>query len=151
MKNISRQHFPPISGVSTTFFFSDILQIDNLWILSGLRKLQLSNNFIEKIVNLEGLTNLRELDLSFNNISQLENLDSLVNLEVLTVFENKISKLENMENLKRLKVFSAGNNKLSHKDNVRIKLFPPFILNLSFSTEKITVEELQCFIFNFKI
>jgi len=94
-------------------FFLDILYIGCLWNLSGLTKLQLSNNMIEKIANINMLINLEELDLSFNSISRLEGLTNLAKLKIFSVFQNKISCLENMEQLSELQIFSAGNNNLT--------------------------------------
>ncbi|KAK6632612.1 hypothetical protein RUM43_013380 [Polyplax serrata] len=86
--------------------------------LTGLTKLQLCNNLIEKIENLEVLVNLEELDLSFNYIERIENLDTLTNLEVLTLFQNRIKVLENMKCLSNLTVFSIGNNFITDQSNV---------------------------------
>ena len=41
-----------------SFYFTDILKIDNLWEFTKLTKLQLDNNIIEKIEGLESLVNL---------------------------------------------------------------------------------------------
>lgn len=43
--------------------------------MTGLTKLQLGNNIIEKIEHLDDLVNLKELDLSFNRIKVIENLE----------------------------------------------------------------------------
>ncbi|XP_054286966.1 dynein regulatory complex subunit 3-like isoform X2 [Macrosteles quadrilineatus] len=90
--------------------FLNILRIDHLWMMTGLTKLQLGNNIIEKIENLETLVNLRELDLSFNRIKVIENLENLGKVETLTLFQNCIKKVENLDCLKKLEIFSIGNN-----------------------------------------
>ena len=48
---------------------SDILQIENLWQFTNLRKLQLDNNIIEKIVGLDTLIHLQWLgtQIHFHN------------------------------------------------------------------------------------
>nr|XP_022918474.1 dynein regulatory complex subunit 3-like [Onthophagus taurus] len=105
--------------------FLNILRIDHVWMLPGLRKLSLSNNLIEKIENMDALVNLEELDLSFNRIKALENLNTLVNLQILTVFDNLITKIENMDNLKKLMIFSIGNNLIEDRENViYLRRFP---------------------------
>lgn len=43
---------------ASNLIIPDILCIDNLWQFENLRKLQLDNNFIEKIEGLENLTHL---------------------------------------------------------------------------------------------
>lgn len=107
------------------FEFLNILRIDHLWIMKSLTKLQLNNNYIEKLENLETLIHLKELDLSFNKISKIENIEKLVNLEKLSFFENFIETLENMESLKKLKIFSIGKNNIADLSNVNyLRRFP---------------------------
>ncbi|XP_075225765.1 dynein regulatory complex subunit 3-like [Lycorma delicatula] len=98
--------------------FLNILQIDHLWMMTGLTKLKLSNNIIEKIENLDELVNLVELDLSFNRITVIENLGNLVNLEILTLFENSIEEVQNLDSQTKLEIFSIGHNKISNPDCV---------------------------------
>lgn len=64
------------------------------------------------IENIEMLTNLKKLDLSFNYIEKIENLDKLVHLESLSLYNNLISKIENLEELENLKILSIGNNNI---------------------------------------
>lgn len=52
--------------------------------MTGLTKLQLSNNIIEKIENLNELVNLIHLDLSFNRIRVIENLDVSYIIKIIT-------------------------------------------------------------------
>nr|CAI5846272.1 unnamed protein product [Callosobruchus analis] len=86
--------------------------------MQSLTKLQLNNNYIEKIENLDMLINLKELDLSFNRIAKIENLDALVNLEKLCLYDNIIEKIENMDTLKNLTILSIGKNQISDSENV---------------------------------
>lgn len=58
------------------------------------------------------LTNLKKLDLSFNYIEKIENLEKLVHIESLSLYNNLITKIENMEELEKLKVLSIGNNSI---------------------------------------
>lgn len=103
---------------SNETFLSDILRIDHLWMLTGLTKLSLNNNLIEKIENLSELVNLKELDLSFNYIEKIENINGLVNLEILTFYSNLIKKIENIEDLRQLHIFSIGKNLIEDRENV---------------------------------
>lgn len=64
------------------------------------------------------LTNLKELDLSFNYIERIQNLEKLVNLEVLSLFQNLITKLENLDALEKLVILSIGNNLIETTDGV---------------------------------
>ncbi|NXO10043.1 DRC3 protein, partial [Oriolus oriolus] len=99
-------------------FKSDILQIDNLWPLENLTKLQLDNNVIEKIEGLESLVHLEWLDLSFNNIEVIEGLDTLVKLQDLSLYSNRISKIEHMDTLQELQIFSIGKNNLTILEDI---------------------------------
>lgn len=64
------------------------------------------------------LTALKELNLSFNYITKIENLETLVNLEVLSLFSNHITKIENLETLEKLVILSIGNNHIATFDGV---------------------------------
>ena len=66
----------------------DIIEIDNLYGMDRLEKLQLDNNIICKISNLDHLVNLKWLDLSFNLISKIEGLDKLTKLTDLSLYSN---------------------------------------------------------------
>lgn len=95
-----------------------------MWPLTGLTKLSLSNNLIEKIENLETLVNLKELDLSFNYIEKIEHLDSLIHIEILSLYNNEIKVIENLDNLRQLHVFSIGKNSIEDRDTVfHLRLF----------------------------
>ncbi|XP_064246187.1 dynein regulatory complex subunit 3 isoform X2 [Passer domesticus] len=100
------------------FSFKNILQINNLWPLENLTKLQLDNNVIEKIEGLESLVHLVWLDLSFNNIEVIEGLDTLVKLQDLSLYKNRISKIEHMDTLQELQIFSIGKNNLTILEDV---------------------------------
>lgn len=71
-----------------TFYLLDIIEIDNLYGLDRLEKLQLDNNIICRISNLGHLKNLKWLDLSFNLIEKIEGLDKLTKLTDLSLFSN---------------------------------------------------------------
>ena len=88
----------------------DIVEIDNLWGIESLIKLQLDNNIITRIQGLETLTQLKWLDLSFNMIEKIEGLDNLVMLEDLALFQNRIVIIEGLDSLENLNVLSVGNN-----------------------------------------
>lgn len=64
------------------------------------------------------LTNLKELNLSFNFIEKIENLETLVNLEVLSLFNNRIEVIENMDALDKLVIISLGNNLIDSVEGV---------------------------------
>lgn len=66
------------------------------------------------------LTALKELNLSFNYITKIENLETLVNLEVLSLFSNHITKIENLQTLEKLVTLSIGNNLIATLDGVSL-------------------------------
>lgn len=68
------------------------------------------------------LTSLKELNLSFNYITKIENLETLVNLEVLSLFSNHITKIENLETLEKLVILSIGNNLIDKFDGVSLEI-----------------------------
>ena len=74
--------------VTSIIKFLDIIEIDNLYGMDRLEKLQLDNNIICKISNLDHLVNLKWLDLSFNLISKIEGLDKLTKLTDLSLYSN---------------------------------------------------------------
>ncbi|CAH2005048.1 unnamed protein product [Acanthoscelides obtectus] len=98
--------------------YMNIIRIDHLWVMKGLTKLQLNNNYIEKIENIHMLVNLKELDLSFNRVSKIENLETLVNLEKLCLYDNLIEVIENMDTLKNLTILTIGKNLIRERENV---------------------------------
>lgn len=72
------------------------------------------------IEHIEMLTALKELNLSFNYITKIENLETLVNLEVLSLFSNHITKIENLQTLEKLVILSIGNNLIEALDGVSV-------------------------------
>lgn len=92
--------------------------MDYLWVLTGLTKLSMCNNMIEKIENIETLINLKELDLSFNEIECIENLEELIHLETLTLYSNRIKLIENMLTLRKLHIFSIGRNEIEDRETI---------------------------------
>lgn len=85
------------------------------------------------------LTALKELNLSFNYITKIENLETLVNLEVLSLFSNHITKIENLQTLEKLVTLSIGNNLIETLDGVSftsicsIYYSKLYILSISFN------------------
>lgn len=75
------------------------------------------------------LTALKELNLSFNYITKIENLETLVNLEVLSLFSNHITKIENLETLEKLVILSIGNNHIATFDGVSFIAFCSILVN----------------------
>ena len=99
---------------------ADIVEIDNLFGIESLTKLQLDNNIITRIQGLDSLVQLKWLDLSFNLIEKIEGLENLRLLEDLSLFQNRITMLEGLDTLENLNVLSVGNNLiLSLDDSVR--------------------------------
>lgn len=121
---------------------TDILRIENLWQFSGLRKLQLDNNIIEKIDGLETLVHLEWLgegmersvcvcvhvtnvgvlsaDLSFNNIPEVgTGLQALVNLKDLSIAHNQLTNISGFQNLCQLQSLSLASNKLDTLEQVQ--------------------------------
>lgn len=99
---------------------TDIVEIDNLFGIESLTKLQLDNNIITRIQGLDSLVQLKWLDLSFNLIEKIEGLENLRLLEDLSLFQNRITMLEGLDTLENLNVLSVGNNLiLSLDDSVR--------------------------------
>ena len=98
--------------------FQNILKIQNLRGLYGLKKLCLDNNIITKIEGLgEELADLEWLDLSFNNIIKVEGFDELVSLTDLSLFHNQIKVVDTgLDNCKKLNILSLGDNKISEKE-----------------------------------
>lgn len=83
-----------------------------------LKKLNLRNNYIEKIEGLEKLVNLQDLDLSQNRISKIEGLENLLEIKKLQLIENKISKIEGVNQLHKMQEFYLAINKISKIENI---------------------------------
>ena len=94
--------------------YLNIVEIDNLYGMEKLVKLQLDNNIIMKIQGLDTLVNLQWLDLSFNAISVIEKLDKCTKITDLSLYCNHIKVVSGLENLKLLNVLSLGKNKLQN-------------------------------------
>lgn len=95
---------------------ADLIRIENLGLLKGLRKLCLDNNMIAKIEGLESLTGLTWLDLSFNKIAKIEGLDKLTALTDLSLFNNEIKVIEGLDANVNLQCLSLGNNLIEAVD-----------------------------------
>ena len=87
-----------------------------------IKKLELTNKNIKKIIDIEGLDllkNLEDLNLSFNDISEINGLKSLLKLQNLNLSHNKITKIENLENLTELSSLNLGFNKIEKLAGVK--------------------------------
>ncbi|MFX1593432.1 MAG: leucine-rich repeat domain-containing protein, partial [Promethearchaeota archaeon] len=119
----------------------DIEEIKGLNLLSELKELDLSENYIteikgldslvsleslnldaalneyklviSEIKGLENLTNLKSLSLQSQKISEIKGLNNLISLERLMLNYNCITEIKNLENLKNLKVLSLEHNGIS--------------------------------------
>lgn len=82
--------------------------------LPNLRRLDLSNNVIDKISEeFEGLEKLEYLDLGINSISSLENLKNMPELKELYLKNNKIHKFTGLANCSSLTILSLRGNNIS--------------------------------------
>lgn len=92
--------------------FRNVVRIQNLDCLKGLRKLQLDNNGIKRIEGLGCLAGTLEwLDLSFNALESMEGLGSLPRLADLTLFHNSIRVATGLGGCSALQCLSLGENK----------------------------------------
>lgn len=92
-----------------------IMEIKGLGNISNLEKLWLGNNKLTSINGLANLGNLKELSFMDNQISEIKGLDSLINLESLNFNKNHISQMTGLIELKKLKVLDLSDNQLITK------------------------------------
>lgn len=91
---------------------SNIVHIVGLRLVTNLKHLRLTQNYITKIENIDWLRKLEHLDLSFNRISKIENIDKLTALKILNLGGNRISVLENMDSNTLLETFIITENQI---------------------------------------
>ncbi len=96
---------------------------EGLKYLIHLRKLDLSNNQIQKIENLECLVLLQRLDLRNNQIKKVEGLEKCVHLQRLFLSNNLIEKVKGgLDPLLQLRVLYLKDNFLSWFSRVMLKI-----------------------------
>lgn len=140
---------------------SDIEQIEGLALLTNLKELDLSGNYITEIKGLESLLNLETLkldaklneyervvseikglntltklkDLSLQHqykIEELKGIEKLISLVRLILNHNKIAEIRNLENLRNLEFLGLESNKISEIKGLE-KLDKLIYLNLSWN------------------
>ena len=87
--------------------------------LANCRKLSLSTNQIEKIMNLGSLRNLEILSLGRNNIKKISGLDDVGStLKELWISYNLIDKLDGLQSCVRLNTVYISNNRVKNWDEI---------------------------------
>ena len=87
--------------------------------LVNCRKLSLSTNQIEKIMNLGSLRNLEILSLGRNNIKKISGLDDVgATLKELWISYNLIDKLDGLQSCVRLNTVFASNNRIKNWEEI---------------------------------
>lgn len=81
--------------------------------LPSLVELDLSNNYIDFLVEPISFPNLKSLDLSDNKIYRIKNLLELPRLETLNLDSNKITMIENLESCLHLRCLQLNNNNIA--------------------------------------
>ena len=85
---------------------------DGLRGLEYLRRLDVSNNYIEKIDGLSSCVRLTYLDMSSNKLSSIKNLGRLKSLKTLKLNGNKLVRLRGLDKLKSLTDLHMDRNEL---------------------------------------
>ena len=113
-------------AVSLSLSFKHLLKIENLQLLTSLRRLRLDNNNITKIEGLEPCVHLEWLDLSFNKLTKIENLGHLTKLKDLSLYNNELTSVDGITDgvlpTGPLQVLSLGNNLMIRLEETIIKL-----------------------------
>jgi dynein light chain 1 len=87
--------------------------------LANCRKLSLSTNQIEKIMNLGSLRNLEILSLGRNNIKKISGLDDVGStLKELWISYNLIDKLDGLQSCVRLNTIYISNNRIKNWEEI---------------------------------
>lgn len=87
--------------------------------LANCRKLSLSTNQIEKIMNLGSLRNLEILSLGRNNIKKISGLDDVgATLKELWISYNLIDKLDGLQSCVRLNTIYISNNRIKNWEEI---------------------------------
>jgi len=113
-------------AVSLSLSFKHLLKIENLQLLTSLKRLRLDNNSITKIEGLEPCVHLEWLDLSFNKLKKIENLGHLTKLKDLSLYNNELTSVDGITDgvlaTGPLQVLSLGNNLMVRLEDTIIKL-----------------------------
>ena len=117
---------PPVAlgeAQSLTLSYKGLLRVENLQLLTRLRRLRLDNNSLTRIEGLEALPGLEWLDLSFNKLKEIQGLEPLAHLRDLSLYNNEISSVAGLEPVAAtLQVLSLGNNLLQRLEDTVIAL-----------------------------
>jgi hypothetical protein len=81
----------PSEATSLSLSFRGLLKVENLQMLTSLRRLRLDNNALTRIEGLESCANLEWLDLSFNKLRAVEGLGHLAKLRDLSLYNNELT------------------------------------------------------------
>lgn len=113
-------------AVSLSLSFKHLLKIENLQLLTSLKRLRLDNNSITRIEGLEPCVHLEWLDLSFNKLKKIENLGHLSKLRDLSLYNNELTSVDGIADgilaTGPLQVLSLGNNLMVRLEETIIKL-----------------------------
>jgi len=110
------------------------LEANVLNTLTNVRKLSLSSNAIEKMVNLPNLRNIEILSLSRNQIKKIACLEEIgATLRELWLSYNNIEKLDGLQPCTKLQVLYIGNNKIKNWDEIDKLKELPEIANVVFT------------------
>lgn len=96
--------------------------IDKLYNLKNLERLDLSYNNLKDINFLNGLKNLKILNLSKNEIENMDGIKNCEKLVSLGLASSKIEKIEILENLKNLEEIDLSDNKLIGIEELKVFL-----------------------------
>ncbi len=116
----------------------NIDEIDGLDLLTELKELDLSSNYITEIKGLNSLVNLESLNLdaTLNEykmvISEIKGLERLIKLKNLSLHHQKISEIKGLDKLTSLERLELNSNSISEIKNLE-KLSNLEVLNLEYN------------------
>lgn len=89
-----------------------IKSVEGIQYFKNVKKIDVSQNAIDRLPDLSGLNNLEELILSDNQIDTLPGIGYMSNLYTLSISDNLIRDISEIEYLSNLKLLLADNNPL---------------------------------------
>ncbi|XP_065181781.1 uncharacterized protein LOC135812330 isoform X2 [Sycon ciliatum] len=98
--------------------YKNVQTIDNLWRLTQLTRLTLSNNVIEAMEGFDALVHLEILDLSFNNIKVIQGLEKNTKLTEMALAHNMIIQPDNLLHLSKLEVLTFSHNCINDPEHL---------------------------------
>ncbi len=112
-RQTSLQSFVPLHAFvlleDLSIHYCELNNVSDLLNIKTLKKLDISNNPIQKLEGITNLTELQQLNISNTPVNRLDALSTLFNLKVLDISGTLVKRLKPLRDLENLNFLSASN------------------------------------------